>query len=425
MHILHIIQRYWPAVGGAESYLGEISARLAAEGHQVTIATTDALDFELFWDPCRRRISQAIDERAGVRIRRFPVHHLPGSGLAYAGVRRLLWLFSQAQVVPAPILFRLSRLTPRVPDLWRWLATTDEAFDLVAGVTICFEPLLEAGWRFAHRRSIPFVAYPLTHLGAGAQPGADALSRFYTMRHQVALVRSADAAVLQTPAERDFYTARGAAPERLVVAGPGVDPTRVRGGDGARFRRRHSLDGFLILSLSTLSYDKGTAHLVEAVRQLWRAGISVELVLAGAPTAPFQHYLDTLPAADRNRIRVLGPVEEVEKQDMLAAADVFAMPSRTDSFGIVYLEAWLYRTPVVAARTWGVSDVVTDGVDGLLVPFGDVRALAQALSYLLNHPAERAALGARGEQKVYRFHTWEQKYALVHDLYNRLAGGRR
>ena len=76
----------------------------------------------------------------------------------------------------------------------------------------------------------------------------------------------------------------------------------------------------------------------------------------------------------------------------------------------------------IAARTWGVSDVVTDGEDGLLVPFGDVPALAQVLSYLLDHPAERAALGARGAQKVYRSHTWEQKYAPVHDLYNRLVG---
>jgi glycosyltransferase involved in cell wall biosynthesis len=266
------------------------------------------------------------------------------------------------------------------------------------------------------------VAYPLTHLGAGARPGGDALSRFYTMRHQVALVQAADAAVLQTPAERDFYAGRGVAAARLVVAGPGVDPTSVLGGDGARFRRTHHLDGFLVVSLSALSYDKGTVHLVEAVRQLWHAGRSVELVLAGVATAPFQEYLSTLPSADRTRIRLLGSIEEAEKRDMLAAADVFAMPSRTDSFGIVFLEAWLYRAPVVAARTWGVSDVITDGEDGVLIPFGDVPALAQALSRLQDHPAERADLGAHGQEKVYRLHTWEQKYAPVRDLYGRLTG---
>ena len=72
MRILHVIQRYWPAVGGAEIHLGEISERWAAEGHLVTVATTDALDFEVFWDPDRRRIAQLNDEHGGIRILRFP-----------------------------------------------------------------------------------------------------------------------------------------------------------------------------------------------------------------------------------------------------------------------------------------------------------------------------------------------------------------
>ena len=240
-------------------------------------------------------------------------------------------------MTPVAALFRLARFTPWTPALWRWLATTDETFDLVAGMTICFEPLLEAGLGFARRRNIPFVVYPLTHLGAGARPGVDALSRFYTMRHQIALVRNADAAVLQTEAERDFYASAGVLPDRLVVAGPGVEPGHVLGGDGARFRLKHALDGFLVVSLSALSYDKGTVHLIEAVRQLWHAGRPIELVLAGTATAIFQDYLNTLPAADRARIRLLGSVEDAEKRDMLAAANVFC-----DAFAHRFLR---YRLP--------------------------------------------------------------------------------
>jgi len=57
MCILHVIQRYWSAVGGAEILLCEISERLAAKGHRVTVATTDALDVELPWGPRRRQIA--------------------------------------------------------------------------------------------------------------------------------------------------------------------------------------------------------------------------------------------------------------------------------------------------------------------------------------------------------------------------------
>lgn len=424
MRILHLIQRYWPARGGAESHMSELSARLVAAGHQVTVATTDALDFELFWNPQRRRIASREDAHDGVRILRFPVRHLPISTLAYPGLRRLLWLLSAVRPVPVGALFRLARLTPWVPDLGRWLATTGEPFDLVAGMTICFEPLLAAGLQFARQRGLPFVNYPLTHLGAGIQPGADALSRFYTMRHQVALVRDSDAVVVQTPTEGDFYINRGLPPDRVIIGGPGVNPADVLGGEAARFRQRHNLNGPVVVSLSAMSYDKGTVHLVEAVRRLWREDRQVELVLAGAMLALFQHYLSTLPEADAKRLKMLGPIPDAEKRDMLAAADVFAMPSRTDSFGIVYLEAWLNRLPVIAARTWGMSDVVRNGEDGLLVPFGDVSVLAQTLGRLLDHPEERTALGLRGEQKVLQQYTWEHRYAPVRDLYERLSGGR-
>jgi glycosyltransferase involved in cell wall biosynthesis len=424
MRILHVIQRYWPAVGGAEIHLGEISERLAAEGHQVTVATTDALDFELFWDSRRRRIAPPDDAHSGVRILRFPVRHLPAARLTYPSARRVLWLLSKTRVTPLPELFRLARFTPRVPELWHWLDITDEPFDLVAGVTICFEPLLEAGLRFAQRRGIPFVAYPFTHLGAGPRPGADVLSSFYTMRHQVAIVRESVAAAMQTRAEQAFYAAAGVPVERLPISGSGVTPSSALGGDGARFRQQHAIAAPLVVSLSAMSYDKGTVHLVEAVRRLWQAGRSLDLALAGSITEPFRRYLAALPAADRERLRVLGLVDEATKRDLLAAADVFAMPSRTDSFGIVYLEAWLNRKPVVAARAWGVSDLISDGEDGLLTPFGDASALAQGLADLLADPARRAAMGLCGERKVYQFHTWDRKYSLVRDLYLRLVKAR-
>lgn len=422
MRVLHIIQRYWPARGGAEMHFHEISARLVADGHQVTVATTDSLDFELFWDPSRRRVPEPEGFRDGVRILRFPVRHLPFPQLAYPAWRRLLWVLSALRPVPVGLIRRLSRYTPWVPDLWRWLEQTDEPFDLVAGMTICFEPLLEAGLRFARRRGIPFVAYPLTHLGAGPYPGADSLARFYTMRHQIALVRASDAVIAQTPTEKDFYVRQGVPPERILVAGPGVNPEDVLGGDGGQFRARYGIRGALIASISNLSYDKGTFHLVEALRYLRRKGLDVTLALAGAILQPFRCYWERLAPREREGILVLGQVDHTEKRNLLAACDVFAMPSRTDSFGIVYLEAWLYRKPVIAARTWGVTDVIQDGEDGLVVPFGDVKALVEAIRSLIDRPDLREAMGRKGEQKVLALHTWERKYPLIRDLYLRLTG---
>ena len=76
---------------------------------------------------------------------------------------------------------------------------------------------------------------------------------------------------------------------------------------------------------------------------------------------------------------------------------------------------------MIAAQTWGVNDLIEHGRDGFLVPFGDVAALAAAIKQLLKYPAERAALGSQGKQKVYRLHTWERKYKIVREIYEHLV----
>ena len=425
MRVLHISQRYLPARGGAEEHLAQISRRLARAGHSVTVLTTDALDINLFWDPSARRIAAREDEIDGVRVVRFPAHHLPAATLSYAGIRRLLWLASVLRL-PRGFARAAARLTPYVPGLAAWLASTLERFGVVGTTTICFEGLIDAGARYARRTGAAHLMYPLTHLGAGEQPGMDALSRFYTMRHQVELARCADAVVAMTTAERDFYVTQGAHAARISVIGTAVDPADVLGGDAAAFRARHNLRGPIVASLSAMMADKGTTHVVDAVRSLWQAGRDVELILAGAVMPEFREFLAALPEADRSRLRLLGPISDGEKRDLLAAADIFAMPSRTDSFGIVYLEAWLYGKAVIGARTWGVMDVIDDGADGLLVPFGNPRELAATLASLLDDPVRRAAMGEAGRAKVWAEHTWEKKFPRIEALYRDLAeGGRR
>jgi GT2 family glycosyltransferase/glycosyltransferase involved in cell wall biosynthesis len=421
MRILHITQRYWPAYGGAEIHLAELSARLVAAGHEVTVLTTNAWDLETFWNPQRRHVAAREETTRGVRILRFPLRYLPAPGLSYPGMRRLLWLMSRSPLAPLTLLHFTARFAPWCPDLWQWLTATNELFDLVAAMNIVFEPFTAAALSFARRRHLPFVCFPLTHLGAGAQPGADPPSRFYTMRHQIDLVRRSDAIAAQTPSERAFYLEHGAHNEQIHVIGAGVNPEEVLGGDGERFRQQRQLRGPLVLFLSAMAYDKGAVTTVEAVRQLWRQGRQLHLVLAGSLMTAFQRYLEGLPAHERERLLVIPSIQEAEKRDLLAACDLLAIPSRVDSFGIAYLEAWLYSKPVIGASAWGIGDVINAGVDGLLVPFGDAAALASAIADLLDHPQRAQAMGAAGAAKVHAQHTWAHKFTQVHALYQSLV----
>lgn len=423
MRILHLIARYWPAFGGAESYLREVSERLAAEGHAVTVVTSDALEVEAFWDPARRRVAELQSEHNGVKIRRIPLRHFPLSTRSYAVWRYVVLPMLAALPLPLTYLNHLARYTPWVPTLWRWLEQVDEAYDLVAAAGILYEPFIAAGWQLARRRRLPFIVYPFTHLGAGPRPGHDPVSRYYTMRHQIALNRAADRLIAMTPAEGRFYQQHGLPAERVCVAGAGVRPEAVLGGNEARFRAKHGLYGPIVGYLSALTYDKGAVHLVQAIQRLWAEGYTAELVLAGAALAPFRRFLKSLPDEVQRRLRLLGSITEEEKRDLLASADVIAMPSRTDSFGIVYLEAWLYGKPVIGAHAWGIGDVIADGQDGLLVPFGDVDALADALRQLLNDSARRARMGACGRAKVLERFTWDHVYDRVRQAYSQVIQG--
>ena len=234
-----------------------------------------------------------------------------------------------------------------------------------------------------------------------------------------------------TDLERDFLVARGVDAARVTVVGAGVDAAALRGGDGAAFRRRHGLgDTPLVFFVGANAFDKGTVHLVEAVRRLWAKGRQVELVLAGARMSHFDRFLEGLPRAERDRLFILGPISDAERRDLYAAGDIFAMPSRTDSFGVVYLEAWACGKPVVGARAGGVPDVVRDGVDGLLPPFGDAPAIADAIARLLDDPDAARAMGEAGRATL-PTRGWEVVTARVREIYRQAierrkpsAGGR-
>lgn len=415
MNILHVSPRYPPAIGGAEKHLHELARRFARDGDHVRELTSDALDAEYFWNPNKARISNATDTLDRVEIRRFPLRHFPASPFTYRVLRRGTSILSDIGA-PLALLNPLARMAPSIPTLGRDLQGSAEPYDLVAGMNIAYESLLIPTYEIARRRGVPWVLFPLSHLGDAG------VSKFYTMRQQLALVRNADAVITQTSGEGEFFRKMGVNPQRLVRVGPGVDPAELRGGEAARARSRFDLKGPCILFLGTVSEDKGALTLLQAMKRLWEAGKREgTLVYAGAVLDEWQREFQKEGPAIQGRVRVTGIVTDAEKNDLLAACDLLVLPSRVDSFGIVFLEAWLYGKPVVGANAGGIPDVIRDGRDGLLVPFGDSTALAKAIQRLLEDRSFALELGACGRAQVLAEHTWERKYQLVREVYTRAA----
>lgn len=426
MHLLHAVQIYHPAPSGAARYFVEVGERLVQEGQQVTVLATDAFDLEHFWAAGKRHFAQLHDTHHGVAVQRFAVRRLPAPPIAYAVLRRVMLEYSRLPL-PRPlrlaVLHRLAQISPRLPQLQAYLAQHPALHDVAllhtTNITLDFMLLPLVAW--ARQRGIPHICTPFVHLG---EPDNATVRRYYSLPHQINLLRHSAAVIVQTPRERAFLRQHGIPDALLHTIGVGVTPAELVGGDGQRFRQQHGIDRAtpLILTIGTAAYDKGTPHVLQAMQQLWQQGVAAVWVQCGSQMQHFSEMVAHLSPTDQQRTRLLGYVDDQTRRDALATAQVFVLPSRTDSFGIVYLEAWCYGVPVVGALAGGVPDVIHHGSDGLLVRFGDVPALAHAIRWLLQHPAHARAMGMAGRRKVQQSLTWEHKYRQVRAVYRQVLG---
>lgn len=407
MRILQTNACYHPFIGGSQIYTQVMSEHFAADGHDVTVVTTNAAEIEYFWNPHKRRVSTDREQLNGVQVIRCRVSHLPLSPWSFHILRRLATIIARLPANVAPLLRRLAPYMPGVPDIESTLSALPGPFDLVHGVNIALEWPLLAAWRYARSRQIPFIATPFVHVG---ERGKNNVLIHYTMPHQLQALHDADAVMVQTNIETRALIRLGVAKERLHKLGMGIDSNELQEGDAQRFRARYGLEDPLVTFLGVVTYDKGSFHLVQAMEQLWSQNQRAHLVMAGPPVDKFIRFYDHLPPAIRERIIMPGAVLGQDKRDLLAATDIFVLPSRIDSFGIVYLEAWACGKPVIGARAGGVPDVIEEGVDGLLVEFGNVAEIAAAIETLLADTGRARAMGERGRAKVQARYTWDHIY---------------
>lgn len=409
MRCAHFIHRYWPAKGGSEKFFEEIGERLAAHGNDVSVFTTNAIDIQHYWLPGKETNSVERETHNGVDVRRFKVRRLPKHPQALRVLGKIPGQLPRS-------LFSFP--SPLVPGMLK-AARSEEPFDIVHATALPYDSILYSAFVASRKRDIPLVYSPFFHLG---EEGNDDVRKHYTRPHQLRLVKDADMVLVQTDIEHDFLLSNGMPEGRMMKLGMGVNPGELEGGQGMRFREKYALPGPVVCYIGPKTYDKGTFHLVQAMEKLWAKGDPSTLVLAGTDIEDFTRYLDKLPARVKNNCLMLDYIGDGDKRDLLDACDMLVLPSRSDSFGIVFLEAWLYGKPVVGARAGGIPGLVRDGVDGLLVPFGDVKELAASIQKIMMDSKYARELGSAGRERVLAEFTWDEKYAIVKRLYEELTG---
>jgi glycosyltransferase involved in cell wall biosynthesis len=240
------------------------------------------------------------------------------------------------------------------------------------------------------------------------------------------LGRVTDRLIHVSESERREGIALGIVPaERAIVIENGIDAASYAGRDRSRVRREFGIadDEPLIGAVGLLNEAKGHSYLIDAIATLRGRGSRARglIVGEGALRADLERRIRDLSLGDA--VILAGYRRDVP--DVLAALDVFAMPSLWEGMPYGVLEAMAAQKPVVASDVNGCRDLVRDGETGFLVPPRDPSALAAALERVLRDRERAAALAAAGRELVareYSLATMIDRYVALFDSLAREKG---
>ncbi len=174
----------------------------------------------------------------------------------------------------------------------------------------------------------------------------------------------------------------------------------------------------MLLHCSNLRPIKRIDLLLETVSRIRPRDSFKLVILAGDEFTPFWDQARRLDLEDRLIVRE--QITDVE--EFLQAADIGLYTSETESFCLSILEAMCFACPSVASRVGGIPEVVEDRVTGILAPFGDCAALANAVEELISDPARRSRMGMLGKQRAKERFATELIVPRYESLYRRVCG---
>jgi glycosyltransferase involved in cell wall biosynthesis len=417
-------------VNGSERHEYLLSKKLAELGVLVDVLTTQtrqSRQTSAFSSAWPAEYPERVEILDGMRVERFPVSFSLSPGLGRALSRSMLRRWAREEqrfgtmlkgsrgmfdyyyrrAVQRPLIYDYMMLAARGPHsarLFARLLTTIRRYDVVL---VGFVPFALTWHALVAARILrrPAVLLALFH--------PDDL--YHHFRAIYWCFNHSDAILAQTPYSLELF-ARRFPRSKPVAAGVGVDLAEFMNGEGrgARFRQRHGLQrNKIVLVVGRKEHFKRYDLAVRAVDLL--DDDRVRLVMIGRD-------VDGQPITSP-RVIYLGELPRQDVVDAYHACDMLMLPSESESFGWVLLEAWACGKPVIGNRRCApVSAVISDGEDGYLCT--DADEMAQRIAQLTCRPELAQRLGRAGLEKTADNYTWDVIGRKVAGLYTSLASAR-
>jgi glycosyltransferase involved in cell wall biosynthesis len=398
LRILHVPHAYYPVLGGAELICKRVSEVLVGQGRDVRVLTTDAGAVQAYYEFGVAPIAGAAPIVEGVPVKRLNF----SGGLYQAGG------WANAHLRPRWLGRRLAGRARQILNRRLDRSIAEEIARLRPDVVMTMPHLVVNVQSVIKARSqidFPLVMVPMLH---EHDPNVD-------IPVTAKGLSFADAVIALTDHETErLVEAYGVAREKIFMASVGIDLDRDPPPASGRPKR--------VVFLGRQVKSKGIGELIEAMRLLWPDHPDAELAIAGIrvpESAEVDAQIAALPAAWRGRVKDYGRISESEKAELLRSSRCLVLPSKTESFGMVILDAWAQQTPAI---TWDLPvfrGIVDDGATGLLAnPDGGAKALAGAIARLFAAPDEAARIGHAGYRKAVEAYSWTNVSAVYLEAYD-------
>ncbi len=411
--ILYFPTRYFPSISGAEFYLQRMAEIFNREfKYEVEIITSNAIDFKALRDPSGKIIHESdnyFNQVNQIQVKRFKTEYNISIDKKIKIIKDLgfYWALEIDDYSLKKFILNGPFFTTFFENLSHWKkqnydlihATFYPYFNLV--LCLLLGKLLE----------IPTVCTPFFHFS----------NPRYLDKKMVSILEKFDFIIACTNLEKDkLMTFSSLSNQKIKVIPMGVDfeffhehlsshPFSFK----AKFFEKAARKNALILFCGYKNYEKGALSLLKAIPLILEKKNAINFVFIGPPTLAFNRQLSKLRKEYKVNIINLTPDNltgyyDEKKIAAFLESDIYAMPSRSDAYGIAFLEAWACKKPVIGANTGATPEVIEDNVDGLLVQFDDPGDIAQKIVFLLKKKRLRKKMGQQGYNKVARGHSWRQ-----------------
>jgi len=209
--------------------------------------------------------------------------------------------------------------------------------------------------------------------------------------------------------------------DRLVQIHSGVDIEKFKQSPVCVVEKKRALgmnqNGLVVGFIGWLLPIKGPMHLLKAMEDVWRDHDNTILVFIGKGDLDIDLRAEALKTSANGKINFLGWRNDIH--EIMPIFDIFVLPSLNEGMGRVLVEAMAAGKPIVASKIGGIPDLVKHGDNGLLVPPGDEKALADGIRQLINDPEKAKKMGQRGRELCNQFSV-ESMVEKIDQLYTEL-----